>query len=176
MFGIYMIWNPNRIAYECRDLRSLFSLALPVAFIVFELLLLYFQTERGAVCNVLPFVLVFACIISVYQVGVGYYDYLKTLYSLTDNNTGFIAWDTTSEFDNYNTDWTVPYESLIASKLFSQENNMIDSIVVQQKEDIYFQQHDMWSIDSYYDLTKYGVVYNKSVFSFSKHILNTPES
>ena len=93
----------------------------------------------------------------------GYSNYLKNINNELQNSKGFIEWTKDDSGQVYNTDWTIPFESIIANKIYGGDNE-ITSIAVQPLDEIYYQPFNMWNIDEYFDLTKFGIIYNKIYF------------
>lgn len=160
---IFMTYNIDRIIYYTRMWRSL-NIILPFLlsiFFIFDKIGIWNKKEEIGEFLVKPFTL--GCFFVVYMSSYGYYSYLKNLESITLNNEGFIVWPIKGEIEVYTTDWTIPFESIFAQTFY---NNLkpIDCIIVQDKNDIYFQPFNMWNIQEYYDLSAYKTFYNKEKF------------
>lgn len=165
IYFLYVVLDPGRVARQCMDARTLLNVALPMAFILFEIVLLYVPNRRtGDIC-LLTAVMGVVFLLSVIGTGTGYYQYLKGLSAMTMNSRGFVGvtWNKEDPGDSYAIGWTIPYESVASSALFS-PGEPIQSIVVQRKDTIWFQHFNQWDIDQYPNLSAYGIQYDKAAF------------
>lgn len=165
LYFLYVVFDPDRVVRECMRVRTFLNVPLPMAFILFEIMLLYIPNRRVSSIRILPVVMGMVCLFSAFGTGSGYYQYLKSLSTMTKDSRGFVTWDWDMSNPNssYSIGWPIPYESVVASARFSPEDP-IRSIAVQRKEDIYFQKFDTRDIDLYPDLTAYGIRYDKAAF------------
>lgn len=165
---IYLVCDPLRTALNCRSARNLSNFILPFLFVMYEVLLLVVPKRRAYASNLLAVSLSGACLAAVFGFGSGYDAYLKHLNIMADSAFGFVIWEPTEADNAYSSQWTVPNESILASMLFS-DGDAIHGIVVQRQEDISFQPYDMWNIHAYYNLSKYGVIYDTDAFEEVLH-------
>ena len=165
---IYIVCNPYRIALNCRVVRNLFNLVVPFLFVLYETLLLLTPKRSIYASNILAVSLSIACLTAVFGFGSGYLNYLQHLNQMADSAYGFVAWDPVDEDTAYHTQWTVPNESVLASAFFS-NSDVIHGIVVERPEINYYRPYDMWNINAYYDLQKYGIFYDTEAFEGTLH-------
>lgn len=165
ILAAYMLYDIEQIVYYTRMARGIFHLILPLGLIAMLTVNMFQQKDLLAdSVKIISWVIMISALIVIYMSGYGYSLYLKNLNSITVSAQGFTVWPVKGEREVYTTDWTIPFESIIAQKLYG-EKDTVSSVIVQAKENIYFQPFNMWDIDSYYDLSKYGVYYDKEMFT-----------
>lgn len=160
----FMVKDIEQIVHDSRYIRSVFHVIFPIGLIL--LMTINIFQEKNKVANItaiMSSLILIGSFISIYFTGYGYSNYLKNINSITTVNEGFVVWPINGEKQVYTTDWPIPFESIIAHEMYG-TSEQISSIVVQAQDRIYFQPFNMWDINAYYDMSRYGIVYNKDAF------------
>lgn len=161
---IFLLKNTDIIVHDTRYIRPLLHIIIPGGII---LLTIFTGSEARKGYNyfvsIISKVTIVAATASITLIGWGYSNYLSEIWNNINSREGFVEWDNSNKENVYNTDWTIPFESIIAQKIHN-ENRVIESIAVQPQSQIYYQPFNMWNIDEYYDLTEFGVNIDKSKF------------
>lgn len=163
---IYMVLDIEKVVFYTRTVRGVFHLLVPlVIMVLFSLRSLCGNIGQDRVNTMarMSWILLIGSAITIYMTAYGYQKYLKNMARITVQNEGFIIWPMEGDREIYTTDWTIPFESVIAQVIY-QDIREIRSIIVQKPETIYFQPFDMWNIDAYYELGKYGISYKEHYF------------
>ena len=160
----FMLHDVNTIVHDTRLIRSLLHVIIPCGMIILmSLIVLFVGGVYNDIASLISKGIIVAATGTIILISNGYSNYLKNINNELQNSKGFIEWTKDDSEQVYNTDWTIPFESIIANKIYGGDNE-ITSIAVQPLDEIYYQPFNMWNIDEYFDLTKFGIIYNKIYF------------
>lgn len=161
---VYLISDIDKIVMYTRTVRGIFHLLIPLGMMILTSIQLFKDDEHMVNATArMSWILMAGSAFAIYMTSYGYAQYLKNIAGITVKNEGFIVWPIEGEKEVYTTDWPIPFESIIAQIVY-EDVSEIKGIVVQKQEYIYFQPFNMWDIDAYYHLEKYGISYNKNLF------------